>query len=178
MNNSTIWREPVDEVRVKVYWNLHKKLFSVVALEGERKGKVIQHANRIELKDVTFKVSEAGRQRVLRERCKNVHAFVIGTRFVSEVGCHVTTEAVTYNPYTRGQFYVKDTGEDIFKSRWVSLHADRSKWCDKKGRYLINKPVIMSFKSYVPSKQYVYVATHLGKGLHETIGSEELCSMN
>ena len=134
-NNALVdeyWREPVDEMRVKVYWNLHKKVFSVVALEGDRKGKVIQYADRIELKDVSFKVSEAGRQRVLRDRCKNVHAFVIGTRVVSDVGCYVTTETVSYNPYTRSQFYVRETGKDVSRSRWVSLHAERSEYCDEK----------------------------------------------
>jgi hypothetical protein len=30
------------------------------------------------MKNVGFKVSEAGRQRVLREKCKNVHAGVVG----------------------------------------------------------------------------------------------------
>lgn len=167
------WREPVDEMRVKVYWNLHKKVFSVVALEGDRKGKVIQYADRIELKDVSFTVSEAGRQRVIRDRCKNVHAFVIGTRLESSVGCHVITEAVSYNPYTRGKFYVKKTGKDISSSRWVSLHAERSEYCDEKKKCLVNRPIIRSFKSYIPSDQYVYVAGHLGDGIHESTGSEE-----
>ena len=35
-------------IRVEVYWNLHKRLFSVRALEGEHKGRVIEHAQRHE----------------------------------------------------------------------------------------------------------------------------------
>jgi hypothetical protein len=61
-----------------VYFNLHSGLWSVKALDGFLKGKVVGHAERIRLKDCEFKVSEAGRQRVLRERCKNVHAGVVG----------------------------------------------------------------------------------------------------
>ena len=65
-------------MKVFVYFNLHRKLFSVKALEGPDKGKVIGHTTYLWLKDVTFKVSEAGRQRVLREKRKNVHAGVVG----------------------------------------------------------------------------------------------------
>jgi hypothetical protein len=61
-----------------VYFNLHSGLWSVKALDGFLKGKVVGHAERIRLKDCKLKVSEAGRQRVLRERCKNVHAGVVG----------------------------------------------------------------------------------------------------
>ena len=66
-------------MRVFVYFNLHKKCLSVKALEGESKGRVIAHADSVELVNATFKVSQAGRQRVLRERRKNVHAGVVGT---------------------------------------------------------------------------------------------------
>ena len=36
-------------MRVKVYFNLHKKLFSVVAMEGASKGRVIKHVSEIDL---------------------------------------------------------------------------------------------------------------------------------
>jgi hypothetical protein len=65
-------------MKVFVYFNLHKKCFSVKALEGVNKGKVVQHTDNIVLLLPKFKVSEAGRQRVLREKRKNVHAGVVG----------------------------------------------------------------------------------------------------
>ena len=40
--------------------------------------KVLMHATHVKMSDVTFKVSEAGRQRVLKEKQKNVHAYAIG----------------------------------------------------------------------------------------------------
>lgn len=61
-----------------VYYNLHTGLWSVKALDGDLKGKVVGHAERIRLKNCEFRVSEAGRQRVLSERRKNVHAGVVG----------------------------------------------------------------------------------------------------
>ncbi len=46
----------------KVYYNLHKKCLSIML-----RGKVLQHSTEFFLKDVEFKVSQAGRSRVLRE---------------------------------------------------------------------------------------------------------------
>lgn len=78
-------------MRVFTYFNLHKKCWSIKALEGEFKGRVIAHAKRVILKDCTFKVSEAGRQRVLRTKRKNVHAGVVGTMYSAE--CFVAHDA-------------------------------------------------------------------------------------
>jgi hypothetical protein len=55
-----------------IYWNFHKKVFSV-----KFKGRVIAHATHILAEDAEFRVSEAGRQRVLTEGCKNVHAYIV-----------------------------------------------------------------------------------------------------
>ena len=97
-------------MRVFVYFNLHKKCLSVKALEGESKGRVIAHADSVELVNATFKVSQAGRQRVLRERRKNVHAGVVGT-MANLPARHATIHiaeamytAVKYNPYRFDSF--------------------------------------------------------------------------
>lgn len=89
--------------RVEVYFNLRKNCFSIKDCST---GRVIGHADWIPLVDVTFHVSEAGRQRVLRERKKNVHAVVRGT--VSTVAGTVDTPgftSVSYNPY-QGPYFV------------------------------------------------------------------------
>ena len=89
--------------RVEVYRNLHKGCFSVRALSGENKGRVIDHVHSITLTDATFVVQPAGRDRVLREGRKNVHAFVRGI---------ITTEPferglpVRYDPYLNDAFVV------------------------------------------------------------------------
>jgi hypothetical protein len=66
-------------MKVYVYYNLHKKCWSIKALSGSSKGRVVAHADAVELMDCEFRVSEAGRQRVIREKRKNVHAGVAGT---------------------------------------------------------------------------------------------------
>jgi hypothetical protein len=54
--------------KVFAYRNLHRQCWSVKALEGPLKGRVIYHANDLTLGWCDFKVSQAGRQRVLREQ--------------------------------------------------------------------------------------------------------------
>ncbi len=91
-------------MRVFVYFNLHRHLWSVKALEGPDKGRVIAHSMHVYLSDVTPRVSEAGRQRVLREKRKNVHAGLVGTlRDVPRLGDGLYP--ITYNPYRWSKFH-------------------------------------------------------------------------
>lgn len=104
-------------MKVFVYYNLHKKCWSI-----RHKGKVIQHADQVYLKDVKFKVSEAGRQRVLKEKRKNVHAGVEGllisfNRF--KKGFHIP---VSYNPYKGPNFYQTVNNQPIFEIDQVYLN--------------------------------------------------------
>lgn len=96
-------------MRVFVYFNLHRKCLSVKALEGERKGRVIARASSVGLINCTFKVSEAGRQRVIREKRKNVHAGVVGHLFEmdNEVAADIMSriaDPIKYNPYKFASF--------------------------------------------------------------------------
>ena len=86
---------------VRVYWNLHKKKFSVQARYGYD-WYVVAHISELTLKNVTFKVSQAGRNRVLRTGVKNVHAYVIGALYP-----FADTEKwrqVTYSPRSYDSF--------------------------------------------------------------------------
>lgn len=114
-------------MRVFVYFNLHRKCFSIKALEGDRKGRVVAHSTTVLLEGCKFKVSEAGRQRVLREKRKNVHAGVTGTwinadrvescyEFLSMVG-----RQVTYNPYKYSSFIIKATEQSVDKADVVGM---------------------------------------------------------
>lgn len=63
-------------MKVEVYRNLHNGMLSIRDAKTKH---VVGHANRVTLADATFHVSQAGRERVLREKRKNVHAVVRGT---------------------------------------------------------------------------------------------------
>lgn len=103
-------------MNVDVYFNLHKKTFSVRAREGTKKGLVIAHMDSLILKDVTFHVSEAGRQRVLRERAKNIHAVTRGTLVETAPD---TPNLVRYNPY-EGPDFMSD-GQPIKSAAYARL---------------------------------------------------------
>jgi len=112
-------------LRVYVYFNLHRKCFSVKALEGEHKGRVVHHTDSLYLLDVTFKVSQKGRERVLRTKRKNVHAGVVGT-FVTtfQVADPVDSgQPVTYNPYLYTSFVRADTLTPVYTAGAVYLRG-------------------------------------------------------
>lgn len=134
-------------MRVFVYFNLHRKCWSIKALEGERKGRVIGHAHYIDLADVTWKVSEAGRQRVLREKKKNVHAGAVGvlekwsewdgathgvafgdTTFdrLSLTNPDTAPDTITYNPYKGPTFYEKYSLVPMKRSAAAYFTASRN----------------------------------------------------
>lgn len=112
-------------MRVFVYYNLHRKLWSVKALEGPNKGRVIDRCASVALTDVVPKVSEAGRQRVLREKRKNVHAGLVGT-LAYAVPSYILTQQreITYNPYRGPTFFYRSTGDDFKEARWAMLLSD------------------------------------------------------
>ena len=104
--------------KVFVYRNLHRKCYSVKSLKT---GRVIAHVDSIDLINVVFRVSEAGRQRVLREKRKNVHAGVVG--YIADVSLLCQSNNVTYNPYRFDTFIKKDNEMPIFEAKIAHLDA-------------------------------------------------------
>jgi hypothetical protein len=66
--------------------------------------KVVAHADRVVLLDVKFIVNASGRQRVLREHRKNVHAFAVGEMIADSNNLNDVWQTVSYNPYQAGAF--------------------------------------------------------------------------
>jgi len=71
-----------------VYFNLHRKCWSVRALEGAHKGLIVAYADVAVMDGVEFRVSQKGRDRVIREGRKNVHAGAVGN--LTHLGGHVS----------------------------------------------------------------------------------------
>lgn len=107
-------------MKVFIYWNLHRKMWSV---RCQKTRKVIDHLAELSLTDCQFKVSEKGRQRVLRERRKNVHAGVIGT-INNEMITFEAPNKICYNPYKQSTFTCN--GEPIKEAKLVRFLADRT----------------------------------------------------
>jgi hypothetical protein len=131
-------------VKVFVYFNLHQKVWSIRAEDGQYRGKVLAHARQVHLTDVVFKVSEAGRQRVLAEGRKNVHAGVSGelvgvfgtvgrrrypvslpVAYRDEVFVPMPDEAgVSYNPHKDGSFVRRSDGAPVSHATDVRMLAN------------------------------------------------------
>lgn len=129
-------------MKVFVYRNLHQNCWSVKSRET---GRVIAHADEVQLSGVDFKVSQAGRERVLREKSKNVHAGLVGTLTdFDPVGGKMPTYpaasfssdptikpgpadpvSITYNPYKYSHFVVRHSEQPVAKAETAILRADR-----------------------------------------------------
>lgn len=129
-------------MKVFVYRNLHQDCWSVKSRET---GRVIAHADEVQLSNVEYKVSEAGRQRVLREKSKNVHAGLVGTLVdFDPIGGKMPTYpaaafssdpsikpgkadpvSITYNPYKYSHFVVRHSEQPVETSETAILRADK-----------------------------------------------------
>ncbi len=110
--------------KVQVYRNLNKKCWSI-----RSNGLVVEHLDELVLLDILFKVSAAGRQRVIKERRKNVHAYAEGMlikKHIDSFWKEVCVDKVTYNPYLRGSFYNPATNEDIESAEIATFNKDGS----------------------------------------------------
>lgn len=97
--------------KVRVYRNLNRsEMFSIMSASGEMRGKVLGYARAVHLADVVFLVSQKSRARLLRERCRNVHAFGEGRLIQTADAPPESIEnhsVVTYRPFVAGHFFTQ-----------------------------------------------------------------------
>lgn len=89
--------------------SMNDRAFSVM-----QDGLVVGHSDYIRVKDAKFVVREGGRQRVLREKRKNVHAFVVGTVIDPMTRCPGRWHPVRYNPYVVHTFVRSNPGTGAY----------------------------------------------------------------
>lgn len=111
-------------MQVFCYMNLHRSTPGrpVYSIRDVATGRVVDWRTEVYLEDVTFKVSEAGRQRVLREKKKNVHGGVQGTLIESPTDRKLENKA-TYNPYKYSSFVDRETETPIYSANYAKLSA-------------------------------------------------------
>ena len=104
---------------VKVYRNLNRKgkVYSI-----QQDGLVVAYGNNFGLISPKFKVSEAGRQRVLKEQRKNVHAYMIGLMFAAS-GDRRGMRRIMYNPYKWDSF-IDEHGDKVFTANAVVIKEE------------------------------------------------------
>jgi hypothetical protein len=109
-------RYQIDLTRpVKLYRNLRSKCWSI-----QQDGLVKAHCDRAWLSDCRFQVNENGRQRVLREGKKYVHAYVIGYMFgwPTDSKDFPARYPVSYNPFKWDSFVDMD-GQPVRRADYV-----------------------------------------------------------
>ena len=105
---------------VYVYKNLHKDCWSIKQ-HGLVKAHIPQGES-IGLWDCYFHVDMKGREKVLREKRKNVHAFVKGyLQDAENVNTDRPATEVTYNPYKYETFVDKNTEKFVYYADEVLL---------------------------------------------------------
>jgi len=110
--------------RLYIYKNLHLNLFSI-----RQGGKVIDHRDEILLEDARFLVGKKGRERVLKEKRKNVHAGISGFWAeeweASSIMKSYTPYKVSYNPYKNETFVLtEDMKTTINEAHFVKMNID------------------------------------------------------
>lgn len=106
---------------VEVYRNLNKsKKRMVYSIRCVKTKRVILHMESLSLKDCIFFVSQAGRKRVLKDKSRNVHAWIRGT-LIDQVRCK---SKVRYNPYVKPNFFYSCNGKMISESKYVTLNQN------------------------------------------------------
>ena len=103
------------ERKVYVYKNLHRKVWSVRG----KSGRVIGHSLQLTLRDCKMVVGEKSRQRVIRDKRKNVHAGIRGIMHDHRPSDYRTWRKITYNPYKAGYFYDIESDEPVHESECV-----------------------------------------------------------
>jgi len=119
-------------MRVEVYFNLHKHQWSV---RSARSGRVILHTDKVHIDKPTFVVRKAGRERVLREGKKNVHAFAVGYIYKGNAipyvkgRLHLDWDRVKYNPYDDDYFMHQRHDDNQYKPKeWKEIPRDWAGW--------------------------------------------------
>jgi len=110
------------------YRNLNRKGV-VWSVRSNRSGLVIRRSELVILRNVTLKVSQAGRKRVLRQKRKNVHAGATGilvsnTNAFRDTAWQYAWVRVKYDPYKAGYFVEESTGKKVTSARYLMLRND------------------------------------------------------
>ena len=104
--------------KVFVYKNLHKDCWSI-----KQDGLVKAHTEEVRLWDCAFQVNAKGRQKVLDEQRKNVHAGIKG--YINNDQQVPSGVEVTYNPYKYDSFVDKATELPVYSSLFTTLTKNK-----------------------------------------------------
>lgn len=107
--------------KVEIYRNLNNGMWSI-----KLNGKVVGYSKYLTLSGpIEFKVSEAGRQRVIRQKRKNVHARIVG--YIKDFAEHPRFKyksLISYDPYCCGFFFDDQSRFEVFPEDFTLIYFD------------------------------------------------------
>jgi len=112
----------IDGVSVQVYRNLHVRPGVGWSVREARSRIVVAVVDEALLAGADFHVGALGRARVLREKRKNVHAWIAG-RLVTpaEIPGNVFWEPVLYDPYRHETFVRPWDAAPVLRADWAKV---------------------------------------------------------
>lgn len=96
---------------VDVYWNIHRRVYSV---RSRRSGRIIEHMQALTLQGpIRLVVNPGGLAAVLASGRKNVHAFLRSDSYRPGASCADGLRGLTYNPRREGAWVWSDNRAPI-----------------------------------------------------------------
>lgn len=111
------------KVKYYIYRNLHKTGFFSIKF----KGIVIDRQDVFVGIGADFRVSQSGRDRAIKTKQRNVHAYIAVDEYKIRKNIDVSgLVEVTYNPFLVDSFHIKTTGKPIFKADKVYFYKGKA----------------------------------------------------
>lgn len=113
--------------KVRVYKNLHNGFMSVQSYQRGKGWRLAGHTKNLFLADCVFLVYEKGRQRVIAQKQKIVHAYIQGIvanswLFSSDIK---QLKPVSYNPYFLDSFYLVENQTPIKFTKYCLIKQNK-----------------------------------------------------
>lgn len=105
--------------KVEVYRNLRTGGFSI-----RKDGLVVAHSSLFYLRNISVRVEEKKRLQVIKNKSKNVHAYIIGFFTYKTISKNLNRE-IYYDPYFYNSFIDKDSREKILSAKKVLFRGNK-----------------------------------------------------
>lgn len=108
--------------KIRIYRNLNNGTMSIQVKSGS--WKVVGHVTEAIVRDVKFHIQEGGRQRVIKEQRKNVHAWGEGILVAQFDDSVIAPVRLGYNPYTNATFVQRGTENPIVGCKYLAVREN------------------------------------------------------
>lgn len=112
----------------RIYRNLNSERLMSIQQKIGKSWVVVGHVQNAVLRDVKFHVSQSGRERVVRDKRKNVHAWASAILVHEAISELPEIQPIHYCPYTQNSFSWKESGKPIEQADLLVV-IDKKVYC-------------------------------------------------